>query len=90
VRRRTSGRTDEDAFDVAQNAEVAAGAERYYRIMMRGDRESSSQELTNYVPTRIGARYDALVWFEQTVALHALHHEDRPIEPELETEPTGF
>ena len=227
VRRRTSGRTDEAAFDVAQNAEVAADAERYYRIMMRGDRESwnvrdhhmtdtidriaqhhgprsrglvwehnthvgdargtdmarhgminvgqllrerhgpervslvgfashrgsvlaaagwgqpeqvvplpvarqgshedllhralgrravlpfgvhraagwltaplghravgvvydPSQELTNYVPTRMGARYDALVWFEQTEALHALHHEGRPTEPELETEPTGF
>jgi hypothetical protein len=38
----------------------------------------------------MGARYDALVWFEQSEALHALHHEDRPIEPELETEPTGF
>ena len=30
VRRATSGRTDDEAFDAAQNAEVAAGAERYY------------------------------------------------------------
>ena len=227
VRRRTSGRTDEDAFDVTQNAEVAVDAERYYRIMMRADRQSWNirdhhmtdtidriaqhhgprsrglvwehnthvgdargtdmarhgmvnvgqllreryglervslvgfashrgsvlaaagwgqpeqvlalpvarqgshedllhralgrravlpfgaqraagwltaplghravgvvydplQELTNYVPTRMGARYDALVWLEQTEALHALHHEARPTEPELETEPSGF
>jgi len=47
-------------------------------------------ESGNYVPTRIGARYDALMWFEQTTALHPLHHETRPKEPELETEPTGF
>jgi erythromycin esterase-like protein len=227
VRRATSGRTDEKAFDAAQNAEVAAGAERYYRIMMRGDRESwnirdqhmtdtidrvarhhgprsrglvwehnthvgdargtdmaqhgmvnvgqllrerhgpdhvslvgfashrgavlaaagwgqpeevlrlpvarqgshedllhralghravlpfgdhraagwltaplghravgvvydPSREFSNYVPTRMGARYDALIWFEQTEALHALHHEAPPLEPELETEPSGF
>lgn len=44
----------------------------------------------NYVPTRIGARYDALIWLERTTALHPLHHEGRPTEPELETEPTGF
>ena len=29
---------DEGAFDAAQNAEVAADAEHYYRIMVRGDR----------------------------------------------------
>jgi erythromycin esterase len=44
----------------------------------------------NYVPTRMGARYDALVWYEQSSALRPLHHEARPHEPELETEPTGF
>ncbi|EWT02069.1 protein-L-isoaspartate O-methyltransferase [Intrasporangium oryzae NRRL B-24470] len=44
----------------------------------------------NEVPTRMGARYDALVWFEETRALQPLHHEGRPVEPEYETEPTGF
>ncbi len=228
VRRRTGERPgdDEDAFDVWQNAEVAVGAERYYRIMVRGDRESWNirdhhmvdtvervsrhlgagskglvwehnthvgdaratdmaraglvnvgqllrerhapegvslvgfashrgsvvaagawgepeaalvvpearagshedllhvalgeaavvdlagadgswstswlghraigvvydprREAGNYVPTRMGARYDALVWLEETTALRPLHHEAAPSEPELETEPSGF
>jgi erythromycin esterase-like protein len=47
-------------------------------------------ESGNYVPTRMGGRYDALLWFEQTEALRPLHHEARPEEPEFETEPTGF
>ena len=41
--RRQAGRhpaDDEAAFDAAQNAVVAANAERYYRIMMRGNRDS--------------------------------------------------
>jgi hypothetical protein len=38
----------------------------------------------------MGSRYDALVWFEHTAALRPLHHEGRPREAELETEPTGF
>jgi erythromycin esterase-like protein len=48
------------------------------------------RESTNYVPTEMGGRYDALVWFEQTTALHPLHHEAPPQGPELETEPSGF
>ncbi len=48
------------------------------------------REAGNYVPTRMGGRYDALLWFERTDALFPLHHERRPTEPELETEPTGF
>ena len=47
-------------------------------------------EAGNYVPTLMGDRYDALLWFEQTRALRPLHHEGRPTEPELETEPSGF
>jgi len=47
-------------------------------------------ETGNYVPTRMGGRYDALIWFEQTTGLHPLHHEARPQEPELETEPSGY
>jgi len=38
----------------------------------------------------MGGRYDALIWLERTAALRPLHHELRPQEPELETEPTGF
>ena len=48
------------------------------------------REDANYVPTRMGARYDALIWLEQTTRLSPLHHETRPCEPELETEPTGL
>lgn len=44
----------------------------------------------NYVPTRMGHRYDALIWLERTTALRPLHHETRPGEPEYETEPTGY
>jgi erythromycin esterase len=48
------------------------------------------RESGNYVPTVMGGRYDALLWFEQTTALRPLHHEAPPHEPELETEPSGF
>ena len=48
------------------------------------------RERGNYVPTRMGARYDALIWLEETSALRPIHHEERPAEPELETEPSGF
>ena len=44
----------------------------------------------NYVPTRMAGRYDALLWIPEATALRPLHHEQRPGEPELETEPTGF
>ncbi|MEX5303656.1 erythromycin esterase family protein [Kocuria sabuli] len=47
------------------------------------------REAGNYVPTRMGERYDALLWFEETSALRPLHHEPPPEEPELETEPWG-
>ena len=49
-----------------------------------------ARESGNYVPTQMGSRYDALMWFEHTNALHPLHHELRPTEPEFETEPSGF
>jgi erythromycin esterase len=47
-------------------------------------------ETGNYVPTQVGGRYDALLWLERTSALRPLHHESSPLEPELETEPSGF
>ncbi|GAA1466461.1 erythromycin esterase family protein [Microbacterium thalassium] len=49
-----------------------------------------AREAGNYVPTVMGARYDALLWFEQAEALTPLHHEAQPEEPEFETEPSGF
>jgi len=48
------------------------------------------REAGNYVPTRMGGRYDALIWFEEAVALRPLRHERPPREPEFETQPTGF
>ena len=48
------------------------------------------REHGNYVPTVMGDRYDALLWFEETRALRPLHHEHRATGPELETEPSGF
>jgi erythromycin esterase-like protein len=48
------------------------------------------RERGNYVPTVMGERYDALVWFEETAALRPLHHGSPPREPGLETEPSGF
>jgi erythromycin esterase len=49
-----------------------------------------AREAGNYVPTCMGTRYDALIWFEETTALQPLHHEALPRESELETEPSGF
>lgn len=54
-------------------------------VVYRPDREQG-----NYVPTRMGERYDALVWLEGSAALRPVHHEGPPREPEFETEPTGF
>lgn len=48
------------------------------------------RESGNYVPTVMGGRYDALLWFEETTALRPLHHEGPPSEPEFETAPSGF
>ena len=48
------------------------------------------REFGNYVPTVLGTRYDALLWFEDSSALRPLHHESRPSEAELETSPTGY
>ena len=49
-----------------------------------------SRDVGNYVPTIMGGRYDALIWLEHTEALRPLHHEPIPVEPEYETEPSGF
>ncbi|BCJ75829.1 hypothetical protein CS0771_53730 [Catellatospora sp. IY07-71] len=41
----------------------------------------------NYVPTRLGERYDAFVWCDQTTAVHPLHAQPAP--GEMETYPSG-
>ena len=48
------------------------------------------QESGNYVPTVMGRRYDALLWFEDTTPLAPLSHEPPPREREYETSPSGF
>lgn len=48
------------------------------------------RERGNYVPTVMGARYDALIWFDETEALVPLSHEPSAPGPEFETEPTGL
>jgi erythromycin esterase len=48
------------------------------------------REVGNYVPTVMGERYDALLWFEQSTALAPLHQEGIPREHEYETAPSGF
>lgn len=63
-------------------------AQRGYRAI--GVVYDPRHETGYYVPTRMGGRYDALLWFPHTTALRPLHHEPEPREPELETEPTGF
>jgi erythromycin esterase len=63
---------DEDAFDAAQNAAVAAGAEHYYRIMVRGDRESWNvrdrhmADTIDRVAEHLGPASKGLVWEHNT------------------------
>ncbi len=77
VRRRTapgaSGRADdEDAFDAWQNAEVATDAERYYRAMVRGDRQSWNirdvhmADTTARVAAHLGPPATGLLWAHNT------------------------
>lgn len=74
VRRRTRDMVtdDEDAFDAFQNAEVAAGAERYYRAMVRGDRLSWNvrdhhmADTADRISTHLGPRSKGLVWEHNT------------------------
>jgi erythromycin esterase-like protein len=47
-------------------------------------------ESGNYVATQMDARYDALLWCDETSALEPLRHEPTPNEREFETEPTGL
>lgn len=43
----------------------------------------------NWVPTVMGLRYDALLYFDTTEALHPLHHESTHPDAEQEAWPTG-
>lgn len=49
-----------------------------------------TEEASNYVPTVMGRRYDALISLEETHALRPLHHEAAPDEAEFETAPSGY
>lgn len=73
VRRRAQDmQGDDDAFDAAQNAEVAAGAEHYYRAMVRGDRASWNvrdlhmADTIDRLAARSGPRSKGLVWEHNT------------------------
>ncbi|MEU4568139.1 erythromycin esterase family protein [Micromonospora sp. NPDC023956] len=50
--------------------------------------DPSLESRSNYVPTRLGERYDAFVWCDQTSALHPLPALTTP--GELETYPAGM
>ncbi len=43
----------------------------------------------NYVPTVLGARYDAFLYFDTTEALHPLHLEPEEIPGETQMYPSG-
>jgi erythromycin esterase-like protein len=74
VRRRTGQPAvgDESSFDAAQNAEVAAGAEHYYRAMVRGDRASWNirdhhmADTIDRIDRRFGSTSKGLVWEHNT------------------------
>lgn len=62
----------EARFDALQNAEVAAAAEHYYRIMVRGDRESWNIRDIHMVDTidrisrHLGVQAKGIVWAHNT------------------------
>jgi erythromycin esterase-like protein len=73
VRSRTQGSLGDDvAFDAAQNAEVAAGAEHYYRLMVRGDRASWNlrdhhmADTIDRIAAHTGPGSKGLVWEHNT------------------------
>lgn len=70
-RARPTDRRDEE-FDVLQNAEVVAAAEHYYRIMVRGDRESWNNRDVHMADTadrlaaHLGPDSKGVVWAHNT------------------------
>lgn len=65
-------RVDDAAFAAVQNAAVVVGAERYYRSMVRGDRESWNvrdihmADTVDRLLTHFGARSRAVIWAHNT------------------------
>lgn len=65
-------RDDEAAFDAAQNAAIVSGAEHYYRIMVRGDRQSWNirdrhmADTVDRLAHHLGADSKGLVWEHNT------------------------
>ena len=49
--------------------------------------DPSFESWGNYVPTRLGERYDAFIWCDETTALHPLPA--RAVSGEMETYPAG-
>jgi len=83
------------ALGVASVLDFGAGRRLPWLSLQAGHRAvgvvyDPERESGNYVPTIMGNRYDALIWIEETSALHPLGHERMPAEAEFETEPTGF
>ena len=82
VRARTRDRADDDegAFDAEQNAEVAVGAERYYRVMIRGDRQSWNvrdhhmADTIDRLAAHLGPRSKGLIWEHNTHVGDAQSH----------------
>jgi len=74
IRQRAAGQPadDEDAFDAWQNAEVAAGAELYYRAMVRGDRTSWNvrdhhmADTVERITRHLGTASKGLIWEHNT------------------------
>jgi len=70
-----------------QNAEILAGAERYYRAIGVVYRPQA-ERWGNYVPTVLDRHYDAFLYLDRTRALDPLHRYERGTGEE-ETYPAG-
>jgi erythromycin esterase len=72
------------------------GRDRSWWTDRRGHRAigvvyNPAREAGNYVPTVVGRRYDALLWFEHTAGLRPLRGRSHtPHDAEWETEPSGL
>jgi len=66
------GSHGEEAFDALQNAEVAANAEHYYRIMVRGDRQSWNirdhhmADTVDRLSSHLGPASKGIIWEHNT------------------------
>lgn len=70
--RRLAAADGDDAFDAAQNAEIAVGAERYYRAMVSTDRGSWNirdihmADTIDRIATHLGPGSKGLIWEHNT------------------------